>query len=132
MLFPLSSLLLGFLVFCFSCKDETYTYRKDQSGGVPYDPALPVEVTEFIPEKGKIREKVIISGQNFGNDPSNVRVFFDDGYSDKEAQVISVNGTSIYCLAPRQSDGRSRIKVKVADEKEAVASEYFQYTLWYI
>ncbi len=127
MLFPLSFLLLGFLVFCFSCKDETYTYRKDQSGGVPYDPALPVEVTEFIPEKGKIREKVIISGQNFGNDPSNVRVFFDDGYSDKEAQVISVNGTSIYCLAPRQSDGRSRIKVKVADEKEAVASEYFQY-----
>ena len=53
MLFPLSFLLLGFLVFCFSCKDETYTYRKDQSGGVPYDPALPVEVTEFIPEKGK-------------------------------------------------------------------------------
>lgn len=126
-LFPLSALLLGFLVFSFSCKDETYTYQKGQSGGKPYDPALPVEVTGFIPEKGKIREKVIISGQNFGNDPSSVKVYFDDGYSDKEAQVISVNGTSIYCLAPRQNDGRSRIKVKIADEKEATTSDYFQY-----
>lgn len=126
-LFPLSVFLLGIFIFCFSCKDDAYVYRKSQGTGVPYDAGLPVEVTGFIPEVGKVREKVIISGKNFGNDPSKVKVFFDDGFSDKEAQVISVDGTSIYCLAPRQNDGRSRIKVQVVDGKEAVSSEYFQY-----
>lgn len=126
-LFPFGTLLLGIFVLIFSCKDETYVYRQNQGKGTPYDPDSPVEITGFIPEEGKIREKVIISGSNFGNDPSKVKVFFNDGYSDKEAQVINVDGTSIYCLVPRQSDGRSRIKVKVSEVQEATASEYFRY-----
>lgn len=126
-LLPLSAFLLGIFIFCFSCKDEAYVSRSGQGGGTPYDPSLPVDITGFIPEKGKIREKVIISGKNFGNNPLNVKVHFNDGFSDKEAQVISVDGTSIYCLAPRLNDGKCQIKVKVADGKEAVAAETFQY-----
>ena len=126
-LLPLSALLLGFLVICFSCKDESYAFKNGQGNGMPYNPDQPIEISEFIPIKGKIREKVIITGRNFGNDASKVKVFFNDGFSDKEAQVISVDGTSIYCLAPRQSDGQSKIKVKIVDGQEAIAAESFQY-----
>lgn len=126
-LFLLGTLFLGIFVLIFSCKDEAYVYRQNQGKGTPYNPDLPVEITGFIPEGGKIREKVVISGQNFGNDPSKVKVYFDDGYSDKEAQVISVDGTSIYCLAPRQSEGRSQIKVSVAESQAVAASQKFYY-----
>jgi len=121
------ALLLGVFVFFFNCKKETYVYEYDQAKGAPYNPDLPVEIVEFIPNEGKIREKVIISGHNFGNDPSKIKVFFDDGYSDKEANVISVDGTSIYCLAPRQSDGRSRIKVSVSGSPAVAAPDPFRY-----
>lgn len=123
-----STFLFGISVLLFSCKNETYVHESEQDKGTPYNPALPVEVKGFMPESGKIREKVVISGQNFGNDPAKVKVFFDDGFSDKEANVISVNGTSIYCLAPRQNDGRSRIKVTVEDSPTTTADNYFHYT----
>lgn len=75
-LFPLGTLFLGIFVLIFSCKDETYVYQQNQGKGTPYNPDLPVKITGFIPEEGKIREKVVISGENFGNDPSKVKVFF--------------------------------------------------------
>lgn len=111
----------------FSCKEETFDYKENQIGGKPYDPNLPIEVKGFLPETGRMREKIVISGSNFGNDPSKVEVYFNDGYSDKLAQIINVNGTSIYCLAPRQSDGRSQIKVRVNESLPIVAEHYFNY-----
>jgi len=67
---------LGVLVFVFSCKDETYVYRQDSLKGKPFNPDLPVEITGFIPDSGKIREKIVITGSNFGNSVKDVQVFF--------------------------------------------------------
>ena len=119
--------LLGILVFVFGCKDETYVYRPALEGGTPFDPNLPVEITGFIPDSGKIREKVIITGSNFGNNIKDVQVFFNDGFSDKKATVINVNGDAIYCLAPRLSDGESQIKVVVSEQAEATSLKTFRY-----
>lgn len=126
-LFLLGIMAIGIFGFVFSCKDDDYVYKQNQVGGDPYNPALPVEIIGITPESGKIREKVVISGSNFGNDLSQVKVFFNDGYSDKEANVINVNGTSIYCLAPRQNDGRSQIKVSIAGSPEVTAPVTFAY-----
>jgi hypothetical protein len=120
--------MLGIFVFTHSCKDEVYIHQQNQVSGAPYDSKLPVEVTGFTPEAGKIREKVVISGSNFGNDVSKVKVYFNDGIADREANIINVSGTSIYCLAPRQNDGRSQIKVSVSDGSPVTASGYFSYT----
>ncbi|WP_352422182.1 IPT/TIG domain-containing protein [Proteiniphilum sp.] len=126
--FLLPILFSGLLVFVHSCKDETYVYQQDSDKGTPFNPNLPVEITGFMPDSGKIAEKVVINGSNFGNIASEVRVFFNDGYSDKEASVISVNGSSIYCLAPRLSGGDNQIKVIVSESTETVAPKTFHYT----
>lgn len=123
--FLLPILFSGLLVFVHSCKDETYVYQQDSDKGTPFNPNLPVEITGFMPDSGKIAEKVVINGSNFGNIASEVRVFFNDGYSDKEASVISVNGSSIYCLAPRLSGGDNQIKVIVSESTETVATKTF-------
>ncbi|GHT67859.1 hypothetical protein AGMMS50239_31800 [Bacteroidia bacterium] len=119
--------ILVIFVFSYGCKNETYVFQQDKIGGDPYNPALPVEITGFTPDAGRIREKVIITGSNFGNDPSQVEVFFSDDISDKKAIVLSVNGTAIYCLAPRQSSGNNRIKVSVSGSSEVTASGTFGY-----
>lgn len=116
----------GILFLLFSCKSDFY--QQDQINGDPYNPNKPVEITGFIPEEGRIREKVVIAGHNFGNDPSKVKVFFNDGQSDKEASVIGVNGTSIYCLVPRQNTGRNQIKVSVSESPAVLAEKLFHYT----
>ncbi|MDR0543780.1 MAG: IPT/TIG domain-containing protein [Odoribacteraceae bacterium] len=93
-----------------------------------HDPSAPVTVDFFMPDSGRIREKVIIKGENFGNDKSKVEVYFIDELTERPATVIGVDNTTIYCLAPRQLDGRNRIKV-VVDGKESEAETRFGYTV---
>ncbi|GHV69081.1 hypothetical protein FACS1894199_17260 [Bacteroidia bacterium] len=120
--------LSGLFVCSYSCQDETYEFKQAQVGGDPHNPALPVEITGFIPDSGRIRERVLISGSNFGTDASQVEVVFNDGVADRKANVINVNGTTIYCLVPKQSSGSNQIKVSVAGGSAATASKTFGYT----
>lgn len=115
-------------ILFIACKDETYSFKQNQNTGDPYDPKIPIKISGFIPEEGGIREKVIISGSNFGNDPSKVKVLFYDGISDKEAKVISVNGTSIYCIVPRQATGQSTVKISISGDSLVIAPKTFKYT----
>ena len=126
-LLPFGVFILGIFVFFLACKDDTYEYKKSEINAPPYNPDLPVSVTGFMPDSGKIREKVVIHGTNFGNDISKIKVAFNDGVSDKEAIVINVDGTSIYCLAPRQNGGDNQIKVSIADSKATAAPNTFRY-----
>ncbi|GAP71935.1 hypothetical protein SAMD00024442_20_22 [Candidatus Symbiothrix dinenymphae] len=112
----------------YGCKEETYEFTQSQVGGDPHNPALPVTVTGFTPDSGRIREKVLIYGSNFGTDASQVEVLFNDGVADRKANVISASGTTIYCLAPKQSSGSNQIKVSVAGGSAATASKTFGYT----
>jgi len=120
--------IAGLTMILVMCKEDSYVYQTKSISGTPYDPNKPVLISDFTPDSGKIREKVVILGSNFGDDPEKVEVFFNDGYSDKKATVINVDGTSLYCLAPRQSDGRSTVKVVVENSTPAVADKTFRYT----
>lgn len=88
-----------------------------------YDPSKPLEITDFTPQKGEINDRIIIEG-NFGSDVSKFKVLFAE---DKEATIISSDGTSIYCLVPKQPDGENSIKV-VVDNKEITIDKKFKYT----
>lgn len=117
-------LLLGLA----GCKEENYVFSNQLSKGDPFDPNRPVQVTSFLPDSGRFSEKIVISGSNFGNDKDAVKVYFVDGNIEKEGAVVSVNGNSIYCIAPRLSGGNSQIKVVVGEKAEGIAPKSFHYT----
>lgn len=114
-------LLLIFPFLLSGCSDD------EKKEGEKYDPSKPVEVKTFMPEEGRLREKVIIQGSNFGRDLSKVRVYFVDSSDEKPATIIGVDNNTIYCLAPRQLPGDNQIKV-VVEDKEVLIEKTFNYS----
>ncbi len=64
--------------------------------GQPYDPSKPVEMTDYSPKAGGSGQQMVIYGQNFGNDPSIIKV----SVGGAEAVVISAVGDAVYCTVP--------------------------------
>ena len=111
------SLVLALLFLIGSCKDSD----DNKSTGATYDPNQPVTVESFMPVEGKLREKVIVKGSNFGTDKSKVKVYFVDDAAERLSTVIGIDNNTLYCLAPRQLPGGNRIKV-IVDGKEVTTS----------
>ncbi|UVQ43566.1 IPT/TIG domain-containing protein [Bacteroides thetaiotaomicron] len=80
----------------------------------------------FMPVEGKLREKVIVKGSNFGTDKSKVKVYFVDEAAERLSTVIGIDNNTLYCLAPRQLPGGNRIKV-IVDGKEVTTDGTFKY-----
>lgn len=114
-------LVLALPILLGSCKDSS-----NSGSGASYDPSKPVIVESFMPEGGKLREKVIVKGSNFGNDKSKIKVYFVDGTAERQATIINVDGETIYCLAPRQLPGGNHIKV-IVEGKEVTTDATFEY-----
>lgn len=116
--------LLGFLSLVLMCCNDN-----KESGTDSYDPNKPVTIDYFTPDTGRVAEKVIIIGNNFGNDKSVVTVLFTDNMEkENKAAVVGVDNTTIYCMAPRQAEGFNKITVKVNDQT-VVADETFKYSV---
>lgn len=116
------SLILLLLLSIGGCKDDDD--KKTIGGG--FDPNQPIIVESFMPAGGKLREKVIVKGSNFGSDKSKVRVYFIDGAAERLSTVIGIDNNTLYCLAPRQLPGSNHIKV-VVDGKEITTDSTFNY-----
>lgn len=116
------SLVLALLFLIGSCKDSD----DNKTTGATYDPNQPVTVESFMPVEGKLREKVIVKGSNFGTDKSKVKVYFVDEAAERLSTVIGIDNNTLYCLAPRQLPGGNRIKV-IVDEKEVTTDGTFKY-----
>lgn len=116
------SLVLTLLFLIGSCKDSD----DNKSTGATYDPNQPVTVESFMPAGGKLREKVIVKGSNFGTDKSKVKVYFVDEAAERLSTVIGIDNNTLYCLAPRQLPGGNRIKV-IVDGKEVTTDGTFKY-----
>ncbi|MCS3195334.1 IPT/TIG domain-containing protein [Bacteroides thetaiotaomicron] len=116
------SLVLALLFLIGSCKDSD----DNKSTGATYDPNQPVTVESFMPVGGKLREKVIVKGSNFGTDKSKVKVYFVDDAAERLSTVIGIDNNTLYCLAPRQLPGGNRIKV-IVDGKEVTTDGTFKY-----
>ena len=116
------SLVLTLLFLIGSCKDSD----DNKTTGATYDPNQPVTVESFMPVEGKLREKVIVKGSNFGTDKSKVKVYFVDEAAERLSTVIGIDNNTLYCLAPRQLPGGNRIK-GIVDGKEVTTDGTFKY-----
>lgn len=113
-------ILLAIIVFSFASCDDDNPIQTTQ----PYDPSKPVVVSDFTPKTGGVGQRLVIYGENFGNDPELIRVFI----GGQEAIVIGVNGESLYCIVPEKAyDGGIEIYMGDNPEPLAVGSEAFAY-----
>src|SRR5690606_26390400 len=109
---PLCVMIAAFIVLSFGgCKDTDPAVEAVQ----PFDPSRPVVVSDFNPKSGGMGQRLVIYGENFGDDPEKVSVFI----GGKEAKVINVRGESLYCLVPRQAFNGD-IEVRVSDDSSQV------------
>jgi hypothetical protein len=128
----INTLIIAIMAICVcslsfvSCGDE----EGSGGGGVPYDPNQPVVVTGFKPDSGRIAEKVILEGRNFGTDPSKISVYFNQ----KKAKVIGSTGNLMYVVVPRMPGDTCTLTVKVGNSKvptvgkdSIVAEQKFRY-----
>ncbi len=89
-----------------ACNDDNSSSEDN-----PYSPDKPLVVSSIGPEKGGIGTRVVVSGSNFGNDISKVKLFFNQ----KEALILKVQNNAIYAMVPKQPGEHSTIKVAVED-----------------
>ena len=110
-------LAAGFLLayLCVTCNDVS-----ESSGGTPYDPSKPLTVSGFYPDSGGFATRVIIEGSNFGNNPEEVRVWFND----KQAAVIGTNGDHLYAIAPRTPGDTCTISVAVGNDSTSIGKPF--------
>ena len=99
------------LIGCSDDKDN------GDASSIAFNPNLPVEVSSINPTSGSYGQRLVIFGNNFGNDPSMVNVFI----GGKKAIIISVKNQAIYCLVPSQAYS-GEIKVQIANGEEQLAS----------
>lgn len=103
--YRISWMLMILIAICFgSCNSND-----DKEDG--FDPSKPVVVTEFTPEEGSIGTRMFLYGENFGTDPSKVKVTI----GGVEAPVIGVDNTMIYCMVPGKAY-EGDIKVQIVDD----------------
>lgn len=119
---------LAFLAFnLVNCKDDSVDVSLENITRVnakPYDPSLPVIITDFTPKEGGVGQRLVIYGKNFGNDPTLIRVLI----GGKEAKVIGVKGESLYCLVPGKAyAGNIEIYMGNGSEPLATAPDVFDY-----
>jgi len=105
------------LVSCGDKSDESNPYDK------PHDPSRGVEVTGIGPTKGGLGTRVVIGGDNFGNDKEKVKVYFND----KSALVLKVQDNAIYAMTPKQPGEYSTISVEVDGKRAELVGVQFQY-----
>ena len=116
--------LLLVALFFGSCSDDNDS--NGDSDNAAFDPNIPVQVSGINPTTGGFGQRLVISGENFGNDPSIVNVFV----GGKKAIVINVKNHSIYCLVPSQAySGEIEVQISNGDNPvvSTIAEAKFEY-----
>ena len=115
-------MVFGFLLLIVGCNED----KKSTA----FDPNQPVKFTEFMPDSGGIRTKFIVNGSNFGEDKSQVKVYFKDEVgNEREALVLGVKPDVIYAQVPKQAGGESHVRVEIAGKEAELsnAEKTFKY-----
>lgn len=98
-----------------SCSDSD---NGDDPSNMTFDPNKPIVVDEINPTTGGIGQRLVIMGDNFGNDPSMVNVTI----GGQKSVIINVKSHAIYCLVPAGAyTGEIKVEVSVGEESSYVA-----------
>lgn len=89
----------------------------------PHRPSSPVVVSGIGPTEGGLGTSVIVTGDNFGNDPEKIILYFNE----KKALILKVQDNAIYAMVPRQPGEFSTIKVAVEGKEGVLDGQQFQY-----
>ena len=111
-----------FTIFLFMGGFIACNNENNSSGNEPYSPDKPLVVTNIGPEKGRIGTRVVVSGSNFGDDISKVKLFFNQ----KEALILKLQSNAIYAMVPKQPGEYSTIKVAVEEGKNGDGSPKYR------
>lgn len=104
--------LLLLITLCFvGCKDD------DKQEEVGFDPSKPVVVSDFTPKEGGLGSRLVVYGDNFGDDISKLKVTI----GGQKAKVIGVKNQSLHCFIPAKAY-EGDIEVSILDGRgEALA-----------
>lgn len=103
---------LALVTLCFvSCKDDSVATGE-------FDPDKPVVITEFSPKEGGLGTRMLLYGENFGNDISKIKITI----GGQDAKVVGAKGESLYCVVPAKAyDGDIKLSI-INDEGEEIAN----------
>lgn len=116
----LKNTCLLFLLFLIACNNNDNKVEMK-----PYDPQKPVTFDTFSPDSGGIASKMVLLGENFGNDPSIIKVYFNN----KKATVVGAAEDLIYVMVPRQPGELSDISVVIGNDSVTCKTKQFKYIL---
>lgn len=112
-------LLALFMLSLWACK-------QDEIGLIKFDPSKPVVIDRIMPDSGGVTTQLVVVGQNFGTDTSQVKVYVNG----KPARVVGVNDTRIYAVVPSRA-GTGKVEVflnkGLADAASAISTTNFNY-----
>ena len=94
--FGIRTMLVGLLACSMMSCDNNLEIEIIGVKGDPHDPSKAIKVTDWSPKEGGSGQQMVIYGENFGNDPSIIKV----AVGGNEAVVISAVGDAIYCTVP--------------------------------
>lgn len=109
--------LLAALLCLAACDDD-----KTSSSG--RDPNKPHVLKDFYPKTGPISTRVILEGDNFGNDPDQIRVWFNE----KRASLVSSVNDRILAITPKMPGEDCVISVVIGKDS-LVYKDYFDYII---
>lgn len=113
---------LLFLVVCFiGCNDS------NEAEETPFDPNKPVTISGFTPQEGGYGTRMVLYGDNFGNDASKVKVTI----GGLQTNVIGIQNQALHFFVPKGAYS-GEIEVSILDENNeeiayATAEEKFVY-----
>lgn len=112
----------AFLWLCFSSCCFVSCKNEKEGPSKTHDSSKPVVLSSFSPNEGGARDKILLDGENFGNDPSKIKVYFNHA----KASVISSSGNRIYAIVPRLPGDNPKISVVVGTDS-VVYKDTFTY-----
>ena len=92
---------------------------------IKHDPNKPIVITSFEPDSGRLREMVLIDGENFGSDNSIIKVFFNSA----EAKVVGSTGSTILALVPRMPGDTCVLSVQINSQTDEYEQKKFFYKM---
>jgi hypothetical protein len=110
------------IIFLTGCGNDS-TDKQDNPYDKPHNPNKGIVVNAVSPVSGGIGTKVIVTGSNFGNDATKVKLLFNE----KEALIMNIQDNAIYALVPKQPGDFSTVKVLVNDKEGVLDGMQFQY-----
>src|SRR5690606_29735699 len=89
-----------------------------------YDPSKPIVLTSFSPLEGGARDKILLDGENFGTDPKQIKVYFNNA----RASIVSSSGNRIYAIVPRLPGEDPKISVVIGKDSVIYKDAFTYYT----